>query len=398
MQLTGLTAAKKALEPEDHAERAFYLRIVFSIVLPGGENLAICHHAVAAILPNGNGLEQYKVGWKREDTHSNLDLIYSAKALRLTTWNLRYDSQSNNLTVADSIANLPDRLLEPQPYYADASHEKPWSTRRIGVAALLDFQGSSIVSFQEALARQVHDLQELLGKEWGWVGVGRDDGIERGEFSPIFFKKSVVQLKSWDTFWLTNTPFDVSKYPGAGSYRICTVARLSIGGSSFTLLNTHFDDQSDAQRRLAASLILHRAKYEAAVTQAPVFVNGDFNSPAEGTDNGAYRIFTGAIAPVAINSTFAEKFAVPESSPLPEGFKMVDTRGATPRDKVFGHFATYTGFSAPGYTSPYGRIDFVFGASHVKWQSVAYKADEALYDDGVYLSDHRPVTVDLILN
>ncbi|QRW26077.1 hypothetical protein RhiXN_11154 [Rhizoctonia solani] len=323
-----------------------------------------------------------------------------ATSLRLTTWNLRYDSQSNNLTVTDSIANLPDRLIEPEPYYADASHEKPWSTRRIGVAALLKFQGSSIIypnSFPGGVVRQVHDLQELLGKEWGWVGVGRDDGVERGEFSPIFFKKSVVELKSWDTFWLTNTPFDVSKYPGAGSYRICTVARLSISGKDFTLLNTHFDDQSDAQRRLAASLILYRAKYEAATTQAPVFVNGDFNSPAEGTDNGAYKIFTGVIAPVAINATFAQKFAVPKNKPLPEGFKMVDTRGATPREKVFGHFATYTGFSAPGYTNSYGRIDFVFGASHVKWQSVAYKADEVLYDDGIYLSDHRPVTVDLVL-
>ncbi|KAJ1301288.1 hypothetical protein OPQ81_003693 [Rhizoctonia solani] len=317
--------------------------------------------------------------------------------LRLTTWNLRYDSQPNNITVTDSIANLPDRLEEPQPYYADASRERPWSTRRIGVAALLEFQGSSIISFQEALVRQVRDLKELLGDNWDWVGVGRDDGKERGEFSPIFFNKSVVQLKSWDTFWLTNTPFDVSKYPGAGSYRICTVAHLSLGGKDLTLLNTHFDDQSDAQRRLAASLILHRAKYEASVTKAPVFVNGDFNSPAKGTDNGAYKIFTGELTPVPINATFAEKFAVPEDSPLPEDFTMIDTRGATPREKVFGHFATYTGFSNPGYTSPYGRIDFVFGGSHVKWQSVAYKTDEVLYDDGVYLSDHRPVTVDLTL-
>ncbi|KAF8752062.1 Endonuclease/Exonuclease/phosphatase family [Rhizoctonia solani] len=274
-----------------------------------------------------------------------------ATSLRLTTWNLRYDSQSNNLT----------------PYYADASHEKPWSTRRIGVAALLKFQGSSIISFQEALVRQVHDLQELLGKEWGWVGIGRDDGVERGEFSPIFFKKSVVELKSWDTFWLT-CPF-VHQW------------------KRFTLLNTHFDDQSDAQRRLAASLILYRAKYEAATTQAPVFVNGDFNSPAEGTDNGAYKIFTGVIAPVAINATFAQKFAVPKNKPLPR-----DSRWSTR-----GSDATREGFSAPGYTNSYGRIDFVFGASHVKWQSVAYKADEVLYDDGIYLSDHRPVTVDLVL-
>jgi len=88
---------------------------------------------------------------------------------------------------------------------------------------------------------------------------------------------------------------------------------------------------------------------------------------------------------------------VPANRSLPDDFKMLDTRGTTPREKVFGHFATYTGFSNLGDTRPYGRIDFVFGASHVKWESVAYKADEALYDDGVYLSDHRPVTVDLVL-
>lgn len=44
-------------------------------------------------------------------------------------------------------------------------------------------------AFQEALIRQVNDLKELLGDDWGWVGVGRDDGVERGEFSPIFYKK-----------------------------------------------------------------------------------------------------------------------------------------------------------------------------------------------------------------
>lgn len=45
------------------------------------------------------------------------------------------------------------------------------------------------LAFQEALVRQVHDLKELLGDNWEWVGVGRDDGVERGEFSPIFYNK-----------------------------------------------------------------------------------------------------------------------------------------------------------------------------------------------------------------
>ena len=48
------------------------------------------------------------------------------------------------------------------------------------------------LAFQEALVRQVNDMQELLGPEWGWVGVGRDDGQTVGEYSPLFYDKCVA--------------------------------------------------------------------------------------------------------------------------------------------------------------------------------------------------------------
>lgn len=47
------------------------------------------------------------------------------------------------------------------------------------------------LGFQEVLLRQLNDLDALLGDEWARVGVGRDDGAVRGEFSPIFYKKQV---------------------------------------------------------------------------------------------------------------------------------------------------------------------------------------------------------------
>ena len=49
------------------------------------------------------------------------------------------------------------------------------------------------------------------------------------------------------------------------------------GEKNFTVLNTHLDDQSDDQRRLAASLLLTRARFEAVTTGEPVFITGDFN-------------------------------------------------------------------------------------------------------------------------
>lgn len=133
----------------------------------------------------------------------------------------------------------------------------------------------------------------------------------------------------------------------------------------FTYLNTHLDDRSDGQRRLGASMMLARARFEAFKTGGPVIVTGDFNSPATGTDSGAYQIITGELPPVAINQTFAEKYAVPAGA-LPN-FTMVDLKGQAPRSAVSGNYATYTGFNAPGDASVSTRIDFVFGGSNGKW-------------------------------
>lgn len=173
------------------------------------------------------------------------------------------------------------------------------------------------------------------------------------------------------TIIYSNTPFDVSKFPGAGSLRICTAARFTLKTPTpvnFSYLNTHLDDQSDDQRRLGASLILQRAKFEAFTHDGPVLTTGDFNSPSTGTDSGAYNISTGVLTPVAINQTFAEKFAVPNGA-LP-GFVLKDLKAVTPRFSVSGQFATFTGFPAPGDTSSFTRIDFVFGGSNGKWYVV----------------------------
>ncbi|KAJ6527859.1 Endonuclease/exonuclease/phosphatase [Mycena vulgaris] len=317
-------------------------------------------------------------------------------AFRLVTYNLRFDSIPDNITVAQSLANLSSPLIEP--HYLSLTEEQPWSVRRLRVAEHLISEGIILAGFQEALVRQVNDLAELLGSGWGWVGIGRDDGVAAGEFSPIFYKKSDILLLSNDTFWTSNTPFQPSKFPGAGSFRICTVAHLQLQTGSrtnFTFLNTHMDDQSDAQRQLAASLILYRARFEAVTTNKPVLVAGDFNSPPTGTDSGAYNIITAATPPVAINATFAAKYAVPASSQ--PHFAMLDLRAQAARRAVRSTFATFTGFTDPGDTSDWKRIDFVFGGANLGWTADGYKVESSRTDDGLLASDHRPVFADVIL-
>ena len=148
--------------------------------------------------------------------------------MRVVTYNLRYDALPDNLTVQDSLDALPDPLIEPK--YLSIHQEHPWSTRRIRIAENLLSSNIDIAcepsrypavciwltswigfyqGFQEALVRQVNDISELFGSGWEWVrssscflgslpksslrpaqvGVGRDDGVNAGEFGPVFYKR-----------------------------------------------------------------------------------------------------------------------------------------------------------------------------------------------------------------
>jgi len=101
---------------------------------------------------------------------------------------------------------------------------------------------------------------------------------------------------------------------------------------------------------------------------------------------------TGKIPPVRVDKGFTEKYN-PGGDKLPD-FKFLDTRVETPRFGVSGNFATFTGWS-PTVTTEWTRIDFVLGGNNREWASTACKVGAGMSDDGMMLSDHRPVFVDL---
>ncbi|KAI0296932.1 Endonuclease/exonuclease/phosphatase [Multifurca ochricompacta] len=348
------------------------------------------------------------------------NLVRTGTPVRIATWNLRYDVLPDNIPVSASLTKLPDPRL-PLPKKA-LRGEQPWSARRVRVAQRLLASKVDLVGFQEALIRQVDDLNELLGgsSEFGWVGVGRDDGVSAGEFSPIFYRRSAFTLLATDTFWLSNTPFTPgSIFPGAGCPRLATYARFRLfaadreEGNPFlpppppppppcdiVLLNTHLDHVSDDQRRLGAAMILHRARYEAAVRPGvSVLVTGTLiGASANGSDSGAYAVLTGAepIAP-AVPDEFDRRFPLP--LPLPDdiaGWIMQDLRVVAPRVAVGGQWATFTGFEHRKEDE--ACIDFVFGRSDGGWyEARSVFVETALSDDGMLASDHRLVVADVTI-
>ncbi len=71
--------------------------------------------------------------------------------MRFVTYNLRYDSQPDGISVAQSIAQIPDQL-EEQPYL-ELRGEQPWSKRRLLVAQQVLSEGIVLAGYQEALVR-----------------------------------------------------------------------------------------------------------------------------------------------------------------------------------------------------------------------------------------------------
>ena len=115
--------------------------------------------------------------------------------------------------------SIPIRILTKNIRYATGSPtdgEKPWNVRVLPLVNELRFNTwhckESFICLQEALFGQVHDILANLNQtdQWSYIGVGRDDGQEDGEFSPILFRTSVWKLEHFETIWLSPTPNEPS--------------------------------------------------------------------------------------------------------------------------------------------------------------------------------------------
>ncbi len=99
-----------------------------------------------------------------------------------------------------------------------------WENRKANVKALLKFYDADIVGVQEAMANQFDYLLE--NSNFDAVGVGRDDGIRKNEFSGIYFNKDRFVKKETGNFWLSTTPDVPSIGWDAALKRVCTWVRL----------------------------------------------------------------------------------------------------------------------------------------------------------------------------
>ncbi|HET6573607.1 MAG TPA: endonuclease/exonuclease/phosphatase family protein, partial [Fimbriiglobus sp.] len=216
-----------------------------------------------------------------------------------------------------------------------------------------------LLGTQEVLAFQADELKKRL-KGYGFVGAGRDDGKDKGEMAPIYFRTDRFEKLGEGHFWLSQTPEKVgSKGWDAALPRVASWVKLrdKTAKREFTYLNTHFDHRGRTARLESAKLI--RQRLAALPGGPPVVVTGDFNS-GEGGD--PYKALAGG-----------------ENPKLIDAYRSVHPT----RAKDEGTFHGFKGGRSGA------RIDWVLHTGH--FTATAATIDHASKNNH-YPSDHFPVT------
>ncbi len=235
--------------------------------------------------------------------------------------------------------------------------ENVWEHRRARLLEVLTAWGPDVLGLQEPLLPQLDDIRRAL-PDYASVAVGRDDGLEAGEFCPIFYRRERFERVGSGTFWFSETP-DV---PGSQSWgcshpRICTWVELKERGSgaAFRVYNLHLDHESQEAREQSGLLLREMLRS----FPGPIIVLGDFNAHA---DNPAVV------------------------SLLQPGSRLTQSALSPKQQREPGTFHGFTGTP----TEP--PIDHVLLSP--EWEVVAA---EVLYGDGKrpFPSDHFPVAATL---
>lgn len=164
--------------------------------------------------------------------------------------------------------------------------ENKWDLRKHASIAMIRDEKPTIFGLQEAKPEQMQYLVENL-PEYGYIGVGREDGVSSGEHMTIFYLKDQVELLDGGTFWLSDTPDQVSKGWDAQCFRTCTWGKFKMksSGKKFIYMNTHLDHMGKIAREESIKLLVERAEALAG-DSLPVFITADFNAA---TTNAIFR-------------------------------------------------------------------------------------------------------------
>ena len=170
-------------------------------------------------------------------------------------------------------------------YNLRTSHGKDgdnvWMKRRHATPEMIRREAPDVFGVQEGLIDQLHYIDTEC-PQYARVGVGRDDGAEKGEFMAVYYLRDRFELLDSGTFWLSETPDKVSRGWDGACNRTVTWVELKDrkSGKEFFYFNTHLDHKGKAAREEGVKLLIEKI-HEIAGKKAPAIVGGDFNTPVD---------------------------------------------------------------------------------------------------------------------
>jgi len=237
--------------------------------------------------------------------------------------------------------------------------ENLWSERRGEVVDMIEHYAPDAFGIQEGLYTQVQFLDSVLS-DYSYLGVGRDDGQQAGEYTALFYNHDRLKPVSSMTYWLSETPDQVSVGWDASMERITTYAGLYDRDSELTyhVFNAHFDHIGPVAREHSA-LLINQLIRDRDLLGERVIVMGDFNClPAE--------------APIiAFEQLLQDSYQVSQQKP-------------------YGPTGTWCSFDIT--TPATRRIDYIMVRNV---EVLSYRNIDDRRSDHLNLSDHLPVMIDI---
>ena len=262
-----------------------------------------------------------------------LVLGVSAQTLNVASYNIRYDNPHDSLDL--------------------------WKNRFSVIADMVRFYNFDIFGTQEGLKNQLQDLKSAL-PQYDYIGVGRTDGKEAGEYAAIFFNTSKFNLIQQGNFWLSTILDRPNVGWDAALPRICTWGKFTDKSTGFTffMFNVHFDHRGVQARKESAKLILEKVKEMAG--KSPAILTGDFNVDE---NNESYTLLKNS-------GILKDAYEIAEIKLAPNG--------------------TFNSFNVN--SKPIGRIDHIFLTS--QFEVIRYGILTNTYN-GRFPSDHFPVMINI---
>lgn len=101
-----------------------------------------------------------------------------------------------------------------------------WEYRKDLAANVIKFYDVDMFGAQEVLHNQLTDLLDRL-PDYGYVGVGREDGKTKGEYSPILYRKDRFSVVKSGNFWLAEDMNAWAKKAGMPLVSVLQLGRYS---------------------------------------------------------------------------------------------------------------------------------------------------------------------------